>query len=245
MSDEKYEGLEWSGDEELILKKISEKCFSMSEFHKKKYIELQNTLKYYKIPVIIISGINSVIAVGMSDYLPQNVISATNCVLALICGIIGSVELYLKISDNMNSEFVSGRDFYLLHIDINKTLALSRPHREVAGDIYLSGVYSKYIKTVSGAQIMTGHNLIHDFDEKIPNIDIKVENPTPKHEESIEMVNVQSIADLERDLGIEKKSDEKTSLKHESPKKQRTYQKPGIIAYYYDCDDLNLNMLLN
>ena len=157
--------LHWTRDEERILKIISEKCFLMSEYHKKRYIELQNKLKYYKIPVIIISGINSVIAVGMSEYLPQNVISATNCILALICGIIGSIELYLKLSDNMNSEFMSGRDFYILHIDIKKTLALRHCNRRVAGNVYLNTIYTKYIKTVSGAQVMTGESLIHNFEE--------------------------------------------------------------------------------
>lgn len=157
--------LEWSADEEGILKVISEKCFLMSEYHKKKYLKLQNKLKYYKIPVIIISGINSVIAVGMSEYLPQNVISATNCILALICGIIGSIELYLKLSDNMNREFMCGRDFYLLHIDIKKTLALRHNNRRVAGSVYLNTIYTKYIKTVSGAQVMIGDSLIHNFDE--------------------------------------------------------------------------------
>lgn len=157
---------EWNRDEENILKLLSEKCFTMSEYHKKEYIRYKKILKYYKIPVIIISGINSVIAVGMSDYLSQQAISATNCVLSLLCGIICSIELYLKISDNMNSEFISGRDFHLMHIDITKTLALAEENRGIAGHIYLNNIYSKYIETLSKAQTMTGVSLIHDFKEQ-------------------------------------------------------------------------------
>ena len=41
-NDENDEFLRWSDDEESILKILSEKCFIMSEFHKKRYIELQN-----------------------------------------------------------------------------------------------------------------------------------------------------------------------------------------------------------
>lgn len=153
----------WSNDEEIILQTIGDKCFSMSEHHKKKYIELKNKLKFYKIPVIIISGINSVISVGMSDYIEQNIISAITCILALITGIIGSIELYLKLSDNMNSEFISGRDFYLLHIDIKKTLTLKRENRGVSGQVYMDMSYNKYIKLMSGAQVMVGRNLEHIF----------------------------------------------------------------------------------
>tara|TARA_B100000424_G_C22876846_1_gene466853 strand:+ start:532 stop:1029 length:498 start_codon:yes stop_codon:yes gene_type:complete len=153
----------WHKDEENILHVISQKAFDMSEFHKNNYLILQNTLKYYKIPVIVISGINSVIAVGLNDYIEQNIISVTNCLLALICGIIGSIELYLKISENMNREFISGRDLYLLHIDIKKTLALEPQNRNVDGDVYLTNVYNKYIKNVSNAEIMIGNKLFHDF----------------------------------------------------------------------------------
>ena len=154
---------EWSRDEEDILSVLSDKAFLMSEFHKKKYTSLQNQLKYYKIPIIVLSGINSVIAVGMTEYMSQNAISATNCLLALTCGIIGSIELYLKISENMNKEYISGRDFYLLHIDIKKTLALQQTNRKVDGSVYLTSIYNKYIKNVANAQLMTGNNLQHDF----------------------------------------------------------------------------------
>ena len=100
----------------------------------------------------------------MNDYIDQNVISVTNCLLALVCGIIGSVELYLKISENMNREYISGRDLYLIHIDIKKTLALKSQNRNVDGDVYLSTMYNKYIKNVSNAEIMIGNKLYHDFE---------------------------------------------------------------------------------
>ena len=54
-----------------------------------------------------------------------------------VCGIIGSIELYLKLSEQLNVEYISGRDFYLLHIDILKTLALGRARRGTSGDSYL------------------------------------------------------------------------------------------------------------
>ena len=154
----------WHKDEETILNVLSDKAFEMSEFHKQNYLQLQKQLKYYKIPVIVISGINSVVAVGLADYMSQNIISATNCILALVCGIIGSIELYLKISENMNREFISGRDLYLLHIDIKKTLALTPVNRNVDGDVYLTASYNKYIKNVANAQIMTGTGLAHNFE---------------------------------------------------------------------------------
>ena len=63
----------------------------------------------------------------------------------------------------MNREYLCGRDFFLLHIDIKKTLALEERHRHVDGDTYLTEMYNKYVKTLAGAQVMTGDHLIHNF----------------------------------------------------------------------------------
>jgi len=191
----------WSDDEESILRTIGDKCFSMSEVHKKNYVSLQDKLKYYKIPVIIISGINSVIAVGLNSYVSQDVISITNCVLALSCGIIGSIELYLKLAENMNKEYLSGREFYLLHIDIKKTLALSQQNRKVDGHVYLETIYNKYIKTVSNAEVMIGNDLYHDFKEHNKKVDIKIikNNLEKKIVEKIEMTNLKEIENLNDD----------------------------------------------
>jgi len=161
--------LQWNEDEERILSVLSDKCFAMSEHHKKCFLRLQSHLKYYKIPIIIISGVNSVIAVGMDGYLPQSVISATNCLLALTCGIIGSIELYLKITDNMNVELECGRDFYILHIELKKTLTLPRQFRGVSGNTYLESNFNRYLKMISKAQVVTGRQAEHIFDESITN----------------------------------------------------------------------------
>ena len=55
----------WSDDIEKVLESIRHNASVMSEFHKKNFIDFKAQLKYYKIPIIIISGFNSVIAVGL------------------------------------------------------------------------------------------------------------------------------------------------------------------------------------
>jgi putative salt-induced outer membrane protein YdiY len=51
---------EWTEDIESILKNVLENCSLISEHHKKEYTELQERLKYFKVPVIVISAVNSV-----------------------------------------------------------------------------------------------------------------------------------------------------------------------------------------
>ena len=156
----------WTSDEESILKTISNKCFLMSEYHKNIYLTLHKKISYFKIPIIVLSGMNSVIAVGFQSYVEQGTISAINSLLSLICGIIGSIELYLKINERMDTEYKCGRDFYILYIEIEKTLSLSRNNRSVDGKTYLDDRFNEYIQLISNAQFVYGDDAKHLFIDK-------------------------------------------------------------------------------
>ena len=182
--------MSWTTDQENIIREISKSCFEYSQNHLSNYEEYEKKLKYYKIPVIIISGINSVIAVGFGDYLNQDIISITTCMLSLSCGIIGSIELFLKIESTMNTEYHSGRDLFLLHIECNKMLALDRTHRDIAGNVFLDEIYSRYTKLLGSAlmeqkkilQFMAKHRNNSRLEEKIRLTGVHVPARNPKEE---------------------------------------------------------------
>jgi len=142
--------MDWTPDKENYLEAIRINSVLMSDYHKKHYIYYKNLLKYYRIPVIIISGINSVISVGLQTYLEQHLISAITCILALICSIIGSIELFLSIQSQMEIELIASKDFYLLSITIFKTLSLTRENRNENPSQFVeecSQTYSKLFET--------------------------------------------------------------------------------------------------
>ena len=60
-------------------------------------------LKYFKIPVIILSSINSVIAIGLSTFIIQTLVSVITCIISLISAMLGSIELYLGIQKTMET----------------------------------------------------------------------------------------------------------------------------------------------
>jgi hypothetical protein len=144
----------WSDDIEVICEAIRENAAVMSDKHKKLYMYYNGQLKYYKIPVIIISGFNSVIAVGLQPYLEQGLISASNCLLALLCGIIGSIELFLGIQTSMETEMAASKSFYLLSVSIFRTLSLEREHRGHPGKEYLEEVYTEYSKLFENSALI-------------------------------------------------------------------------------------------
>jgi len=135
---------DWSEDVEIILDKIRQNSIILSEHHKKHYFSLQSWLKYFRLPCIILSSINAVASIGLQSYLEQKKISLITCVISLITTIITSTELYLQIEKQMTIEIEVSKEYYLLSVDIFKTLSLNRDHRNIDATSYLDSCLSNY-----------------------------------------------------------------------------------------------------
>lgn len=146
--------MDWTNDIEVCAENIRLNSVAFSNTHKKRYLYLKHLLLYFRLPVIIISGFNSVISVGLQSYLQQATISAITCLLALFCGIIGSIELFLGIQQQMENELNCSKDFYLLAIDIYKILSLLPTNRNIDGKTYLDEKYQIYIKLVENSALL-------------------------------------------------------------------------------------------
>ena len=142
---------DWTDDIDEVLNNIRLNCVILSKLHKQRYFELQSTLKYYRLPVIILNGINSIFAVGLQPYIQQGTISLTNSLIALTCGIIGSIELYFGIQKRLECDMISQRDYYLLGIDIFKTLSLDRANRPLPARDFLEKSYNIYTKLIESS----------------------------------------------------------------------------------------------
>lgn len=145
---------DWTNDIECVLENIRINSVILSREHKRRFFDLKENLKYFRLPVILLSGINSICSVGLTPYLEQGAISMTTCLLALVCSIIGSIELYLAIQKGMENELISQRDYYLLGVDIFKTLSLAREHRPVPAKDYLEKCYNTYCKLTESSNAL-------------------------------------------------------------------------------------------
>jgi hypothetical protein len=145
---------DWSEDIDKVLDNIRINCVILSKLHKQRYFELQSSLKYYRMPVIILNGINSIFAVGLQPYMFQGTISLTNSLIALTCGIIGSIELYLGIQKRLENDMISQRDYYLLSIDIYKTLSLNKSNRPIPAKDFLEKSYNTYTKLIESSSTL-------------------------------------------------------------------------------------------
>jgi hypothetical protein len=146
---------DWDIDVEYVLDNIRINSGILSQEHKERYILLKSRLQYFRLPVIIISSINSIVSIGFQSYIDQQTISITTCFLALLCSIIGSIELFLSIQKQMEQDLSVSKEYYLLSIEIFKTLKLARERRSTPAKEYLEKIYSEYCKLVENSDLIT------------------------------------------------------------------------------------------
>ncbi len=145
---------DWTQDVEAILEAIRQNAVILAKEKKKSYFRLRGNLKYFKIPIIVLSAINSVISVGLTAYVEQALVSEMTCLIALMCGLIGSVELYLSISKTMDDELVSSKEFQLLSMELFKTLNLAPENRPKEAKLYLEKVFQEYEQLIEKSHLI-------------------------------------------------------------------------------------------
>ena len=171
----------WTDGVESALIDLKNKSFNKSESHKKNYYFFKGYLKYFRIPTIILSGINSVFNVGLQPYLSQNIISILCCSISLTCGIIASVELFLGLQNMMEKELISSKEFYILSYDIYKILSIEREYRMLNGKIYLDNAHTKYCNLIERG------NLLDTEDDETKNINMNVNEKIKANIEDIDI----------------------------------------------------------
>ena len=154
----------WSSDYENILNAILSNASLMSNHHRSSHLKFDRRLKYYKLPVIILSGINSIFSIGLSHYMEQNTVSVINCLISLIISIIGSIELYLQINKNSDLEAKAYKEFYNLALRINTVLKMSPEHRQDDPKIFVNDMITQYENLFNESRV----NGLESADKLVP-----------------------------------------------------------------------------
>ena len=161
----------WSKDVEKLLEKLRVNSCVLSHHHKAYYNYLKDKLKFFRIPTIIISAVNTVLSISLGLYTPwSNVII---CCLNLVITILSSIEMFLGIQKSIENHFTLQRDFYLLSIDIFKNLELKRENRKHKGIDYLETVTQEYNR------LFEMSSLQHIKDKLTPLMKEDEDNETP------------------------------------------------------------------
>lgn len=166
---------EWSNDIERILEEINYNCTIMSDYHKQTYLVLIGQLIYFRVPLIVLSSINSILAIGLSAFVnSQTVVSGINSVISLMCAVISSIELFLQIQKRSEVELLSHREYYLLGVKISSMLKLDRKRRQTTGLVFLNSIIADYTALYEASNVNN-----HELNDKL--IVINEKNFTVKH----------------------------------------------------------------
>jgi len=216
----------WSSDIEEILENIRNNCVILSNEHRKQYFYLKSYLKYFRLPTIFLSAVNSVASVGLVNYVKQEHVSLITCLISLTTGIITSIELYLGLEKSMNNELEKNRDFYLLGIDIYKTLQLKRENRNVDGSTYLEQCISMYSKLYENSNVLVknikdqltviemkkGTRILDDEENNATPAPSKDERSSFSLENLLPMKELSKTEELNNSLDENEKDDENTAI---------------------------------
>ncbi len=153
----------WTDNMERVLDQLRINCAQLSNYHKYKYIYYKNQVKWFKIPIIFLSGVNTFISVGMQDHLEQRYISIITSVVSLFCGIITGIEMFMKFQDKMVIELNTHRDYYKISVEIYKLISIERNSREISGTTFLDAKFGEYEKIKSRSYPEQHFDLVYDI----------------------------------------------------------------------------------
>ena len=177
----------WSHDIEQILSKIRLKSIVLSKYHTKSYIMYRHLLIWFRIPVILLSGISSVFSVALNHYVEIETVSMICCFISLSVGLLGSVELFLQIQSKMELHFTNNTNYGLIGNDIFKMISLDAINRTTDGLLFLEDYQSKF-NSIMKTTIITNkriHKQLVNIDDT-DNVDINLFLDTPLRRESKE-----------------------------------------------------------
>jgi hypothetical protein len=172
-------------DIESILDNIRQNSVILSAHHKKRHYYLKEKIKWFRLPTIVLSALNSVFSVGLQPYMEQNTISITNCIISLVCGIIVSIEMFLNIESGMRAEQDATKEYYLLSVDIQKYLLLDFENRQTDPQPFLEKCYNQYVKLYENSGLVKKqiHDALTPLEDRI-----KVGLPSVKTDSTISFV---------------------------------------------------------
>jgi hypothetical protein len=143
MAPEKEPG-RWHLDEQKFLEKLERQCNTYHEHHNKDHLYYQKLASKFNIPILIVSALNALCAIALNDFLGQRYVSILNAVLSAGTGVLGSIQLYMKISEKMTNSVRAATLMKRLALKISKELSIDMEHRVTDGQAFLTDCFAEF-----------------------------------------------------------------------------------------------------
>ena len=134
----------WHSEEEAFLSKLEHQCNEYHEHHKNDHMYYSRLSSRFNIPILIISSINALTAISLNDFLGQRYVSIMNAVLSAGTGVLGSIQLYMKINEKMTNALRASILMKRLALKISKELSIARDQRSTEGQVFFQECFSEF-----------------------------------------------------------------------------------------------------
>ena len=153
----------------FLLDKIRINAVNLATYHNHRYHVYKNILfTIFRVPLILLAGLNSFFSVGLQSYMAQHKISLITAVVSLFCGILTSIELLLNLQKRMEMEQETAKAYYKLAVEIYNELGKAIKDRGVKGDLrdFLKTKFNDYQNLFAAANTvnMSERNFIDEFE---------------------------------------------------------------------------------
>jgi hypothetical protein len=136
--------LPWDDLEEEFLKKLEKQCNLYYKYFMKDYEYYKWLSNRFNVPILVVSSINALCAIALNDFLLQKYVSILNAVLSAGTGLLGSIQLYLKINEKLSNSTRSSILMKRIALTISKELSITRESRSTEGKIFLQECFAEF-----------------------------------------------------------------------------------------------------
>ena len=163
----------WGREIEELLNQIRKNSNILEDYHKQKYFTVKKISVYYKLPIIVLSSVNGLIALSLNQYINQNLVSGINAGISFIISTLSSIALYLKVEQRMEVELELSQKYHKLSINIFKILSLRADSRGCDGDIFLQSCFSEYLQLFEQSSLID-IEFKDELKQKVDDIDLGI-----------------------------------------------------------------------
>ena len=134
----------WHDREEAFLTKIEQQCNDYAAHHSKDHMYYNKLSSRFNIPILIISSVNALTAISLNSFMNQEYVSILNAVLSAGTGVLGSIQLYMKLNEKMTNALRASILMKRLALKISKELSIDRDLRATEGQAFLQECFAEF-----------------------------------------------------------------------------------------------------
>ena len=135
---------EWHDKEEAFLRKVESQCNYMQKHYSKEFTYYNGLSSKFNIPILVISSINALTAIALGQFVEQNMVSILNAILSAGTGVLGSIQLYMKLNEKMTKALNSSIHMKRIALKISKELSIDRAQRVTEGVAFLNECFTEF-----------------------------------------------------------------------------------------------------